>query len=161
MHVLLVRHGEAVDTRSAPTDRDRWLTNSGRRAVAALGTALAELDLRYSLVYTSPLVRAVQTAEILAATHPAFHGPIEVHPALSSEQGTIVEALAPLEQAGQDDLVVLVTHMPKIGALAGHLCRLSSFPSFRTASACLVVVEEGVGRLQWMLDPDTLAPGRR
>lgn len=147
--------------RAAQTDRDRWLTDSGRRAVTALGRALAELDLRYSFVYTSPLVRAVQTAELLTAAHPAFRGPIEVHPALSSEEGTTAEALAPLERAQQDDLIVLVSHMPKIGALAGHLCKLPTFPSFRTASACLVEVERDSGRLQWMLDADALLDRQR
>jgi len=156
MHVLLVRHGEAVDTRSAPTDTDRWLTNAGRQAVTRLGKALTKLDLRYSCIYTSPLVRAVQTAEILAAMQPDFEGPLEVHRALSSEEGTTAQALAPLAHAQEDDFIVMVTHVPKIGVLAGHLSDLDTAPAFRTASAGLVEIEDGRGRFQWMLDPDSL-----
>ena len=142
--------------RSAETEYDRWLTDSGRRTVIGVGKALARLDLSYSCIYTSPLVRAVQTAEILAGTHPSFRGPVEIQRALSSEEGTTAEALESLDHAGEDDLIVMVTHMPKIGVMAAHLCQLATFPSFRTASACLFSVEDKKGRFQWMLDPETL-----
>jgi len=156
MQVLLLRHAEAVDTRSAPTDHERWLTDIGRETITKVGKALRRLDLHYSCIYTSPLVRAVQTAEILAATHPGFLGPLEVHPALSSEVGSTAQALEPLEHAADDDLVVMVTHMPKVSVLAGQLCQLPTFPSFRTSSACLLSIEGRRGRFQWMLDPETL-----
>lgn len=126
-----------------------------------VGAALTRLGLRYRRMYTSPLVRAVQTAEILAATQPGFRAPLAVHPALSNELGTTAEALAPLDGAGEEELVVMVSHMPKIGVLTGHLGELASPPSFRTGSAGLVEVERGRGRLRWMLDPDTLALQRR
>lgn len=157
MQVLFVRHGEAVDVDRVVVDRDRWLTESGRRTMAEVGATLTRLELRYDRIYTSPLVRAVQTAEILAATQPEFRSPLEVHPALSNERGTTAEALAPLDGAGEDELVVMVSHMPKIGVLAGHLGALTNPPSFRTGSACLVEVQGGRGRVRWMLDPDTLA----
>lgn len=142
--------------RSAPTDHDRWLTDAGRQTATNVGKALARMDLPYSCIYTSPLVRSVQTAEILAATHPDFRGPIEVQPALSTEEGSTAKALEPLAHAADDDLIVMVTHMPKIGVLAGHLCQVASFPSFRTGSTCLLSIESGKGRFQWMLDPETL-----
>jgi len=156
MQVLLVRHGEAVDIRSATTDYDRWLTRAGRQTVAKVGTALAQLGMQYSRVYTSPLVRAVQTAEILAATHPQFEGLLEVEPALSIDLGSTAEALEPLEHADDEDLIVMVTHMPKVAVLAGHLCQVSTGPPFRTGSACLLSVEHGKARIEWMLDPETL-----
>lgn len=142
--------------RSALTDHDRWLTAAGRQTVTKVGMALAKLDLPYSCIYTSPLVRAVQTAEILASTQPGFHGPLEVQSALSSEVGSTAQALEPLEHAADDDLLVMVTHMPKVGVLAGHLCQLATFPSFRTSAACLLHLEGGKGHFQWMLDPQTL-----
>ena len=156
MHVLFVRHGAAVDMSSAPTDRERWLTDEGRRSITSVGKALAKLDLPYTCIYTSPLVRAVQTAEILAATQAKFAGPVEVYPPLSSEEGTTVQALEPLKHAADDDVVVMVTHMPKVEVLAGHVCQMQRFASFKTGSACLVRIEGGRGSFQWMLDPQTL-----
>ena len=156
MRVLLVRHGEAVDTCLGASDHDRWLTVVGREHVTEIGKELTRRGLRYSRIYTSPLVRAVQTADILAATQPDFYGPLEVHPALASDVGSSAQALAPLGRAGDEDLIVMVTHMPKIGALAAHLSETPGVRSFRTASACLLRVEDGRGHFEWTLDPETL-----
>lgn len=145
--------------RSAGTDYDRWLTDAGRRTTSHVGKALVELDLACSRMYTSPLVRAVQTAEILAATQPGFDGPLEVLRALSTEEGTTAQALEPLEHASDHELIVMVTHMPKVGVLAGQICELSTAPSFRAGSAALLTIEGGKGRFEWMLDPDTLELG--
>ena len=158
MQVLLVRHAAAVDSGPARTDYERWLTDDGRRTMTQVGEALTAMGLRYSRIYTSPLVRAVQTAEILAATQPGFDGPLEVLSALSTEEGSAAQALAPLDQATEDDLVVMVTHMPKVGVLAAHLGQVAKAPSFRTAAACLLRREGEQGRLEWMLDPDTCEP---
>ena len=155
MQVLLVRHADAVDTESARTDYERWLTDGGRRTMTKVGEALTRIGLRYSRIHTSPLVRAVQTAEILAATQSGFDGPLEVLSALSTEEGSAAQALAPLDHAADDDLVVMVTHMPKVGVLAAHLGQLAAAPSFRTSSAYMLSLEGGKGRFEWMLDPDT------
>jgi phosphohistidine phosphatase len=151
-----VRHGEAVDGREALSDHERWLTDAGRRTVTTVGEMLGRLDLHYSAILTSPLVRAVQTAEILALTQPGFDGPVAVHRALSTEHGTAAQALAPLEGAADDDVIAMVTHMPKVGVLAAHLGRLGHAPAFGTSSVCLLDVEDGRGHAQWMLDPRTL-----
>ncbi|MEM7435202.1 MAG: histidine phosphatase family protein [Myxococcota bacterium] len=156
MRVVLMRHGEAVDARLARSDERRWLTDGGRRQVTAVGNTLVELGLSFSCVYTSPLVRSVQTAEILAATQPDFDGPVEVHVPLSSDEGTVAQALAPLDHAGEHAVVVLVSHMPKVEVLGGQLCQMDRFASFRTGAACLIDLDEGRGQFQWMLDPETL-----
>ena len=70
--------------------------------------------------------------------------------------GRTAQALEPLEHAADDDLLVMVTHMPKVGVLAGHLGQLTTFPSFRTSAASLLTIEGGKGHFQWMLDPQTL-----
>lgn len=156
MRLLLVRHAEAVDPTEAPSDYERWLTSGGRRTITTVGEALTRSNLHYSAVYTSPLVRAVQTAEVLTATQPGFDGPVIVHRALSTEEGTTVQALAPLDDALPDDVLVMVTHMPKVGVLAAHLGRLVNAPGFRTSAVCLLEVDGGRGRIEWMLDPTTL-----
>ncbi len=156
MRLLLVRHGDAVDSGTASSDHDRWLTETGRRTVTTVGEMLSRMDLHYTAVLTSPLVRAVQTAEILAAMQPGFDGPVVVHRALSTDEGTTAQALAPIDAAGPEDAIVMVSHMPKVGVLAAHLGRLANAPSFSTSSVCLLTVDGGKGRVKWMLDPRTL-----
>src|ERR1017187_8054270 len=64
MKLHLVRHGTASSV--APTDAERELTSDGREEARIAGAALAELDVSASYILSSPLVRARQTAEIVA-----------------------------------------------------------------------------------------------
>jgi phosphohistidine phosphatase len=59
----LLRHGEAVPHESKP-DSERELTARGERQAVAAGEALARLGLELDACYTSPLVRARETAEL-------------------------------------------------------------------------------------------------
>ncbi len=160
MQVLIVRHGEAVPIGRAPTENERWLTDQGRVDVTRVGQAIAGLGLQYTCIYASPLVRAVQTAEILATAQPKFDGPVEVHPALGLDYGTIAQALEPLDHADDDAVIVLVSHMPKVRMLASHLSGIAQFPGFDAGAACLVQVEDGTGTFQWMMDPSNCEPQR-
>ncbi len=160
MRILLVRHGPAVDPYATSTDEARWLTEAGRRRVRNVAKALAELGLEPSIVFTSPFVRAVQTAEVLASGQPRFEGPIEVVRALAPEQGSTAQALAPLERVPDDALVFVVGHEPKIRALAAQLSGVAGFPGFQAGAACLITRDAGSGRFEWMLDPETLGLAR-
>jgi phosphohistidine phosphatase len=68
MRVYFLRHGKAED-RLAWTGRDaeRPLTAEGREALGREAKRLRALDLALDVVVTSPLVRARETAEIVAA----------------------------------------------------------------------------------------------
>ncbi|HEX8104048.1 MAG TPA: histidine phosphatase family protein [Solirubrobacteraceae bacterium] len=59
----LLRHGEAVPHDSKP-DHDRELTARGERQSLAAGAALARLGLEFAACYTSPKVRARDTARL-------------------------------------------------------------------------------------------------
>lgn len=135
------------------SDALRYLTPAGRRTVRRVGAALDEHGIVFSRIFTSPLVRAVQTAEILA-TSSDLEGPVEVWPALAG--GTTAHALAALEHAGDGDVVALVGHEPSIRTMAAHLTGFERFPPFRTGGACVIDVRAGTGSFQWVLDPKRL-----
>jgi phosphohistidine phosphatase len=59
----LLRHGEAVPHESKP-DHERELTARGERQSIVAGQALARLGVEFAACYTSPKVRALQTAEL-------------------------------------------------------------------------------------------------
>jgi phosphohistidine phosphatase len=59
----LLRHGEAVPHDAKPDD-DRELTARGERQAAAAGAALARLGIEFAACYTSPKVRARDTARL-------------------------------------------------------------------------------------------------
>lgn len=66
MRLFFVRHGVAEDVAPSGLDADRRLTPEGIREVEVVAACLAALDLRLDAILSSPLVRARQTAEIVA-----------------------------------------------------------------------------------------------
>jgi phosphohistidine phosphatase len=152
MSVLVVRHGEAIDPARAPSDEVRHLSARGRAVTRAVGEKLLERGLVPAWIYTSPLVRAVQTAEILASAT-GYAGEIVVHEPLVPGAPTS-RAVSVLAEHGDDEVIVLVSHEPTVRALAGHLSGLGrSFPGF-SPSAVAVIAN---GALLARLDPHTLA----
>ena len=59
-----LRHGEAEPHDARASDADRELTERGRGQSLCAGRAFAALELTFHVVFTSPKVRAVQTAEL-------------------------------------------------------------------------------------------------
>jgi phosphohistidine phosphatase len=65
--VYLLRHGIAVDPGSSGMPDDaRPLTEKGIKRMHQIANGLLELDLKLDAIVTSPLVRARQTARIVA-----------------------------------------------------------------------------------------------
>ena len=157
MRILLVRHGEAVPYDATPVDELRWLTSAGRSEVRTVALALASRGVRFTRVYTSPLVRAVQTAEILAQhVHPGCDVPVAVHVPLAAEEGSTAQALSVLARAGDDETIALVTHMPKVSALAAQLTGGQRFGAFTTGAVCMIQRTGDVAEVEFMLDPKRL-----
>src|SRR3954466_12980274 len=103
----MLRHGEAVPHDSKP-DAERELTPRGRRQADAAGAALAALNEEFAACYTSPKVRALQTAE-LACAHLNIEPVLDA--ALADGFGR-VDALALLEAHDADAHVLIVGHEP-------------------------------------------------
>ena len=118
-----------------------------------VAAALHDAGLRLDRVFTSPLVRATQTAEILAA-HGGFEGPLSVWSALAG--GTTAMALAALDEALPEETMALVGHEPLVRAMVSRLAGVPSMFGFRTGGTCLVELRGDRGEFRWMLDPRTL-----
>jgi phosphohistidine phosphatase len=81
--LYLIRHGIAQERSDEIADRDRCLTDEGRKKTRQVAKRLYELGLRFDLIQTSPLVRAKQTAEIFRDA--GFDCPIEISNELAPE----------------------------------------------------------------------------
>ena len=142
--LFLARHGEAESAGFAP-DAQRALTDSGRRHVRAVGRLLAEDPEAIDLVITSPLVRAVQTAEILAGElH--FDGPIRAEHDIANPAS--LEALTALATEVPPHVrgVLVVGHEPTMGIWAQALLGpRGTQVSFRTGTVLGVHWHRGAG----------------
>jgi phosphohistidine phosphatase len=68
MQLYIVRHGIAVDRQApkAPTEAERYLTEDGKEKAQQVAVGLGSLGVAADVMYSSPYVRAMQTAEIFA-----------------------------------------------------------------------------------------------
>jgi len=154
VRLTLIRHGEAGD--DAPRDELRSLTLRGRAAVGRVGRALRRRGGDFTLIATSPLVRAVQTAEIIAAAV-GYGGRVVVTETLVPE-GRVSRALALLRSLEGEDSIALVAHEPILSSLAGTLLGIERFPALRKGEALRLRLPEGAespGELRWRIDPET------
>lgn len=114
--VWLLRHGEA-EPHDARPDADRRLTGRGEEQAAAAGRALVALELPFQHVFTSPKVRAAETARLACE---ALGMAPEVHTPLSSGFG-IDDLRELLHVVGSDRRILLVGHNPDFSQLIGDL----------------------------------------
>jgi phosphohistidine phosphatase len=164
MDVLIVRHAiaEERDARRWPDDRGRPLTTDGvrrfRKVARHLGRAVPEVDG----VWSSPLARAWQTAEILeeAAGWPPPQKLTALEPGVEPSS-----ALDFLRKERKRARVVLVGHEPGLHELVSFLLSGSSdrvAVEMKKGGAALVRMGDeimaGSGELLWLLPP-RVVPG--
>lgn len=165
MRVTLIRHAEAGD--DAPRDEARALTERGRADARRVGRALARDKVRFSLMVSSPLVRAVQTAEIVAA-EVGYRGRLLASDILVPE-APVDRVVAFLRSNADEKSVALVAHEPILSALAAALLHARRHAPLRKAEALRIRLSEGGaaggqvrgevrGDERWRIDPST---GRR
>lgn len=134
MRIYLVRHGDAVPEEEAGSDRDRWLSSRGRSAARVLGRLLREQAVVPDMILASPLPRAVQTAELLAASLD-YLGAVTSLRCLEPAAQPRVAATA-IRSAGA--AVIVVSHEPAISAIGAFVLGLPAFPQFQTAQCCAI-----------------------
>ena len=64
--IFILRHGKAEDARPGTGDADRRLTKKGRDEILAVARGIAAQEIHISLIASSPLARAQETAAIVA-----------------------------------------------------------------------------------------------
>lgn len=121
-----MRHGDAdAEVPEGLGDEARALTPKSRQVMAAHLGSLTDRMTGVDLVLTSPLVRAVQTAQILALIQ-KHEGLLHAHRSLIPDMpvGALDSVLR--DHAGKN--LVVVGHQPSMGAMAARLLGIASFP---------------------------------
>lgn len=157
--LTLIRHGTAGE---ASRDEDRALTPGGRQEIARVARTLLRTGSRFDVVVSSPLVRAVQTAEIVISCL-QHAGRVLVDPRLVPEASPLavvelLRGLAPLRR------VALVAHEPILSGLAGLLLGGSLGRGLVKGEAMRIRirgVEGGGSHAQWRWSIDPVAGKRR
>ena len=133
-------------------DPHRHLTPIGRRQARGIGDRLRWHDCTPTHIWSSPLVRAVQTAELVAAGLQSEVA-VETMPALAPDESprSVVAALAALPA---DAVVIVVGHEPGLSAVGALLVGQPDFAGLGKAEAARIVD----GALRWRFACDADAP---
>ena len=175
MDLILLRHGEAEDAThpgDPAEDAARRLTDDGKKKLARSLPQLQLLldDKKQLVIWTSPLVRALETAEILrdCLAHQKKSVPDDLprHEFIATgDWPGFVQAAKTLDPGTS---LVLVGHEPHWGHWSQRLCGCL-LPFKKGAAACFdfdpftwdplgngQAIWKGQGQLQWFVQPRIL-----
>ena len=157
--LYVVRHAIAAERGPDwPDDDKRPLTEKGIARFKEGVAGLIWLDVGLDEIFTSPLVRAKQTADLLAA---GVDGkpPVKVLNALAPGHRP-EEVLAQLARAAKRRRVALVGHEPDLGEFAAHMVGARRPFPFRKGGVCRIDVQDMSGNhpglLCWFATPRML-----
>jgi phosphohistidine phosphatase len=163
MRALLVRHGPAGDrfdwSERGLDDDLRPLTAEGAEKCRRAFRRLPKLAGPLNTIAASPLVRAVQTADLLAAVFPSAG---RARTKTLGHERDPAEAMRWLARRDPDESIALVGHEPHLGRLLATMLanRAAPLADFKKGACALVEFdgkpETGEGRLVWMLQPKAL-----
>ena len=145
----LLRHGEAVPHESKPDD-ERELTARGERQALAAGAALARLEAEFHACYTSPKLRARQTAEIACRS-------LGIEPTVEESVGYGFDrddGIALLRAHGEEGRVLVVGHEPDFSQVVHDLT--GGRVDFKKGGMAAVREARGSGELLVLLRPREL-----
>jgi len=151
----LLRHGEAED--SAASDFERRLTGRGEHQARCAGRALAQLGIDLDHAFTSPRVRAFDTARLACAelgVQAVVHAPL-------SEGFTVDDALELAAVTGADGSILLVGHEPDLSGLVADLT--SGRVAMKKGGLAAIRLAHGRGEISALLRPreiELVAGGR-
>lgn len=119
MVVYVMRHAEAVEGSDTLKDEWRYLTEAGRTSAEKMSSAIAKIGPKPRLTLTSPVTRAVQTAEIIAVK--ACRKNVVTANPLLLPGGDINELVSCIKGSTDAKRVLLVGHEPQVGSLVAAL----------------------------------------
>ena len=159
MKLFLIRHAEAIDyeTESVKTDEYRFITPKGRKTSMNVFKKIRDEFSELEKIYTSPMTRSVQTAEILAMTL-KFKFDVEVVNELTigSEIRRVVELVKRNSIFGS---IALIGHNPMMSTMVSELTEHKELPEgFQKSGVCCIVynISEREGKFLFYADPKTL-----
>ena len=164
MELFVIRHGiaEPLGKRNEFSDEKRALTVEGRNRMREVVKGLVKLGVEFDLILSSPLARAVETAEIVAASVGLSTRDIKHTKNLAP--GAFAEQLfAEIKSYAGAEAVALIGHQPDLGSLISRVIQGDGDArsiQLKKGSICCVNVTETVptlrGDMVWLLTPKQL-----
>ena len=154
MDLLILRHGESGRRSNLESDFKRSLTVEGNQEIIEISNGLKSLNIKLDHILTSPLLRAKQTAEIVAKSL-KFKSKIEETDSLKPE-GNKLEFYSVLSKLKQDSVVLVVGHEPYLSEMIGEAisqseCRINLKKAGLARIRVIQTLPKIKGDLRWLL----------
>jgi phosphohistidine phosphatase len=155
MKLYVMRHGSAEDDSADGRDATRALTAGGRERVREVARKLVAEGEAPRVIVSSPLVRALQTAEIVHA-HTKVDSALEVQTAIAPH-GDALTFVRDAARAGRKRMMV-VGHEPDLSILVSSLVGRPMSSTFMKAMVVALRLPQdgGDALIRFVLDPKTL-----
>lgn len=137
MIIYVMRHAEAVEENNTLPDEWRYLTEKGRLTAKKMSGAIARYGSKPRLTITSPLTRAVQTAEI--AAEKACRKNVVIASALLLPGADINELVGYIKSCRDSKRIMVVGHEPQLGLLVAALLGCSDSSVTLKKGACVTL----------------------
>jgi phosphohistidine phosphatase len=153
--VILLRHGIAEDPVAGKKDEDRSLTSEGHARMKEIARGLADALPRVRVIYSSPLLRAVQTALWVSK---AYRSRAAVTTTDVLAPGATKKDFLALVASIKEPRAIFVGHEPILTDSMRALTGLKSGSLELKKGGCYGVrlLEDGTGVLEWVLPPRIL-----
>jgi len=150
--IIFIRHAAAIDRGAGITDDRRYLTPKGRAFFRDTAQTIIKKGTEPELILTSPLLRAIQTADILAESL-VYNGPLVAADEL--EPGFDLHRLRKvIDQYQQVSELIIVGHEPDLSSIVVELLGLRDGFSFKKGSAIRLNIDpanlRGSAAFKWL-----------
>lgn len=159
MNLYVLRHAEALPVGGIITrDADRHLSPRGEEDAELMGKVLAHLDPNVDIIVTSPLLRAVETGEIMGkelSDHPIMH--VSEHLAPGFSNSALFRELMALS-AGSN--IVAIGHQPDLSGFISYLIAGSDDAAVAMSAGAIarliVDASHDHAQLAWLFTPEVV-----
>jgi phosphohistidine phosphatase len=157
MDIFILRHGDAnTATKKSLDDSKRSLSENGIKEIENVSGLFSKFEIKFEHIYSSPLKRAKQSAEIIARNQKKakFVSLDQLKP-----EGSVEEICKVLSKQKEENTTLIVGHVPLLADLANNIISSGDLPhlSLKTGGLIkiktLALVPQLRGELEWLLSP--------
>lgn len=154
--IILLRHGIAEPHGAREDDDARILTKTGNRRMKQIGRGLAEIFPKAEAIYSSPLIRCIETAEWVEK---AYGSGVHMKTTDALKPGADVDAFRALLKKIKARYIIFVGHEPNLSTTMLAMTGLQSDNAIELKKGGCYGLRLGAdssAHLEWMLPPRVL-----
>lgn len=154
--LVLLRHGIAEERTAEKPDAERQLTTDGRKRMRQIARGLARVFPAPEAIYSSPLVRCVQTAELVAK---GYADTLELQTSDALRPEARPDDFRRLLSDTEVEFAIFVGHEPNLSEIMLTLTKMDGGIELKRGGCYGIRFDgspEGGAALEWMLPPRVL-----